>query len=555
MIKIALVSHSPALAGAERMLFNLACILKDSEEFIPIVIIPRGGQNSELQLQCEEHNILTIGLNNSCWYVYCEANSMSHISQITMRGIYELKIVLTKIEADIVVGNTLTSLIPALAAQALQIPFVTWIHGVLDNALVSEKFDSEQRLLFDRTILALSSLIISNSLWTSRYYEPISLSPYTTCYNWTPHPVNVKPFQEDELPVFVCLNTFDLYKGMVLLIKAIKLLDETGREFVVEFYGDGAEKVKYELRKLVEKYNLEKRVIFKGRTIDIDNVYNRSFCLVQPSYIEAFGMTLIEAMAHSRPVISTMGGGPQEIVVDGQTGYLIERGDPKAFAEKMEYLLCHREQAKQMGLDGERVYRDKFSEESAAQRLLPLLRTAFKEYKGSTKYQRLIHDITIHYLQEQAGPIEIPNKSISMEAMPSVATYDPEDLCFSGALSGNRRYGITGRDKPIEKIGVLLACLAGKPEGGNLVINVYKDNKKIGSSMLRASELKMDTWTWFTFSAMKDCSGRLTIELCPKDLNGLGVFELHSKRSLIYKVFNKLGYPLKGVDVLKAAIL
>jgi hypothetical protein len=158
------------------------------------------------------------------------------------------------------------------------------------------------------------------------------------------------------------------------------------------------------------------------------------------------------------------------------------------------------------------------------------------------------------HLRIESGLNIISGNTMSPQIEP-IISYDPEDLCFSGVLKKNRRYGLTGNSRPIRKNGILLACLAGKPQSGTFTMKVYKGREMIGTSTLPSSELSMDGWTWFSFPIMENCNGFITVELCPSGIEGLGVFELHSKRSFIYKVFNKLGHPLKGVDILKAVLL
>ncbi|MDP2253049.1 MAG: glycosyltransferase family 4 protein, partial [Thiobacillus sp.] len=54
---------------------------------------------------------------------------------------------------------------------------------------------------------------------------------------------------------------------------------------------------------------------------------------------EAFGRTVIEAMAARVPVVATMSGGPEEIIVDGLTGFLVPVNDSQAMARRAEDIL------------------------------------------------------------------------------------------------------------------------------------------------------------------------------------------------------------------------
>jgi glycosyltransferase involved in cell wall biosynthesis len=61
--------------------------------------------------------------------------------------------------------------------------------------------------------------------------------------------------------------------------------------------------------------------------------------MVLPTRNEAFGLVLLEAMAAGRPVISTRVGGPEEIVVDGESGLLVPRDDASGLSSALRAVL------------------------------------------------------------------------------------------------------------------------------------------------------------------------------------------------------------------------
>ena len=74
------------------------------------------------------------------------------------------------------------------------------------------------------------------------------------------------------------------------------------------------------------------------------------FCV--PSAREGFGLVAVEAMLHNLPVIATKVGGLQDVVLDGETGYLVPPIAPQALAEKIQLLIDQPELRKQMGQKG-----------------------------------------------------------------------------------------------------------------------------------------------------------------------------------------------------------
>ena len=91
--------------------------------------------------------------------------------------------------------------------------------------------------------------------------------------------------------------------------------------------------------------------------------------LVLTSDNEPFGRVLIEAMAASRPVVATRGGGVTEIVVEEETGLLVPVGDAKATAVAVERLLAQPERALAMGRAGKKRVEEGFSMQAHARRV------------------------------------------------------------------------------------------------------------------------------------------------------------------------------------------
>lgn len=114
-----------------------------------------------------------------------------------------------------------------------------------------------------------------------------------------------------------------------------------------------------------------KRISFAGPVAhaDLPGRYVAADILVNPSFSESFGMSLIEAMACSRPVVATRVGGMPEVVVDGQTGILVERGDAAALANALRRLITRPEECASLGAAGRRRAVERFAWERIADEL------------------------------------------------------------------------------------------------------------------------------------------------------------------------------------------
>jgi len=73
---------------------------------------------------------------------------------------------------------------------------------------------------------------------------------------------------------------------------------------------------------------------------------------VFPTYYEVFGLVILEAMQFSLPVVSTLEGGIPDIVIENETGFLVEPKNPYLLADKLAVLLNDKELRQAMGQEG-----------------------------------------------------------------------------------------------------------------------------------------------------------------------------------------------------------
>ena len=115
------------------------------------------------------------------------------------------------------------------------------------------------------------------------------------------------------------------------------------------------------------------QVTFTGNVLNLKLLshYQNADVFILPSvWDEPFGMTLIEAMAVGVPVVATQVGGVKEIVKEGKTGLLVERGDASALAEAILHLLSDEDLRKAMGQAGRQRVVELFSWERIVENLL-----------------------------------------------------------------------------------------------------------------------------------------------------------------------------------------
>lgn len=82
------------------------------------------------------------------------------------------------------------------------------------------------------------------------------------------------------------------------------------------------------------------------------DLFNACSVYVQPSVTEGFGIEILEAMAHGRPVIASEGAGASELVEDGVTGFVIPIRDVDGIAEAIDWCRRYPKEALEMGVKG-----------------------------------------------------------------------------------------------------------------------------------------------------------------------------------------------------------
>lgn len=148
------------------------------------------------------------------------------------------------------------------------------------------------------------------------------------------------------IPGIKSKNPSVLYLGRLKYYKSISIFIESAVEVLkyvpsVRFViaGDGEEKQK--LQKLVKFLKLEKYIKFLGKVTQNTKVrlYQQTWVFVNPSMMEGWGMTVIEANACGAPVVASHVPGLMDSVHNPSSGYLVPYGDSQAFAEKIILLL------------------------------------------------------------------------------------------------------------------------------------------------------------------------------------------------------------------------
>jgi glycosyltransferase involved in cell wall biosynthesis len=147
-------------------------------------------------------------------------------------------------------------------------------------------------------------------------------------------------------------------KGHPTLLEAWpKVLREVPDAYLL-IVGEGSRRDALEAQ--ARELRIAHRVVFTGRRDDVPAVTAALDVAVLPSYREAQGMVILEAMALSRPVVASRVGGIPEMIEDGVTGLLVPPHDAEALAAAIVRLLKNHPLADTLGRAGHDMVHDRF---------------------------------------------------------------------------------------------------------------------------------------------------------------------------------------------------
>ncbi len=297
------------------------------------------------------------------WYrkLYPEAQRIRKVMR-------EVQPDLVHLNAELVVNRA-----AALAAYQERIPAVCHVRGW-------EAWDVWDRLLA-RTIRAY--ICISHAVARQLVRQGAIDARVHVVYNGldvndvptVPRPELYRDIGLDpECPIIGIFSRLVPWKGHTVFVDAVA---HVAREIPeVQAIVVGAEEITapgylQALRQQAADLGIGDRVRFLGHRDDVLDLYPLVDVLVHASVRdEPFGRVIIEGMAAARPVVATRGGGTVEIVREGETGYLVPKGDAAAMADAILDLLRNPEKAQRMGQAAREDVAVRFRADEAAQRVM-----------------------------------------------------------------------------------------------------------------------------------------------------------------------------------------
>ena len=165
-------------------------------------------------------------------------------------------------------------------------------------------------------------------------------------------------------------------KGLPLLLRSWESVIERHPDALLLLVGAGGvgiQNCETELRRFVSNNSLEKNVRFTGSVNNVHQYLQASDFFVFPTEREAFGISVIEALACGLPVVTTATGGIRDIVTDRETALVVPVDDENALGRAIEAVLQGGDAIASMAESGRRLATERYSERNVLQRYSQLV--------------------------------------------------------------------------------------------------------------------------------------------------------------------------------------
>lgn len=168
----------------------------------------------------------------------------------------------------------------------------------------------------------------------------------------------------------VCVGRIHPQKGQQVLLEALVAATADGRSWRVHFWGEALPEhadIRQGLEDVVLRHDLDDRVVWHGYSNDTARMYDGMDVAVIPStWPEGFSLVTAEGQMAGLPVVATVPGGPADIVIDGETGLLVQLGDASVLQAALTRLDDDSAARRSMGAAGRQRALERFTSTRAA---------------------------------------------------------------------------------------------------------------------------------------------------------------------------------------------
>ena len=154
----------------------------------------------------------------------------------------------------------------------------------------------------------------------------------------------------DDVFTIIQVARLDPIKDHITALRVIAKLKQMIPNVRLIIVGDGCERERID--RLINQHNLSNEIIMTGARQDVARLLKGADAFLLTSLSEGIPVTFLEAMAARLPIVSTNVGGCNEVIINGQTGFLAPVGNPVSLANALRILATEPDLASSLGNAG-----------------------------------------------------------------------------------------------------------------------------------------------------------------------------------------------------------
>jgi len=338
-MKILFVTQSLGKGGAERLVLEITHAIKKDFPQIEVKIISLDRQN--------DFTSLSQGLDIE----YCNSKVQLSITRKSKIDIKEYEEIVDRYQPDVIHSHTYKAELVSRENPRYGIKYFTHVHGpfsefepfglkTLTSKVSYVRLYERIRILKRYRKINNKFITISKSIDVKfrdqlgrNWHNNIRLIPNAINFmkfNSIPHPPDNNNIE------LISVGRMFPIKNHMYLLKVVDELKKTapGHNWRLIIAGNGP--LKAEMEKQIDELDLQGKVSLPGKIESVEMELKKSHIYVHSAILEPFGLTILEAMAASLPVVCLDGGGNRDFIQNDVNGYILDqKTTPEVFAKKI----------------------------------------------------------------------------------------------------------------------------------------------------------------------------------------------------------------------------
>ena len=376
MQNILFIHQSAELYGSDKTLLYLVANL-DKNKFFPIVILPNEGP---LKVELEKENVKVIIAPVLKLYrkMFTPSNLLKFVNDY-FKGTKTIKAIKKEHKIDFIYSNTLAVLLGFFYCFFHKTKHIWHVHEIIESPTI---FTKAFRFFLNNST---NTVLIHNSIATSNFWKCKGknqviwngIATFPEINSEEKETIRKTILNANIEIVFALVGRISRWKGQMLLLDTFHELIKTHQNIKLVYIGSAPPNQEHFLDALKEKiseYDMLNNVEIIPFQENINQLWQSIDIAVVPSTEpEPFGLVAIEAMFAKKPIVAANHGALMEIVVNNETGFLVEPNNKMALKEALEKLINNPELRATFGEKGLQRATENFSIENYVRKIEDIL--------------------------------------------------------------------------------------------------------------------------------------------------------------------------------------